>query len=114
MTERLELVVLEIPDLGERRVQNGGGMALREHEAIALRILGILGVVAHHAGEKERCHDVRRRKRPARMSGARRLEHLYDIAPHPVGDEGNLRVVVCASASQLFCCHVRPFKEKSP
>ena len=52
----------EVAVLGERRVLDGRRVALAEHEPVAGRPFGVVGIVTEHS-VVERCHDVRRRER---------------------------------------------------
>ena len=55
--------------LGPRRVEQRRGMALRQHEAVGMLVLGVRGVVPH-LGEEQRRHQIRRREAGGRMTAA--------------------------------------------
>ncbi len=68
----------EVAVLSQRRVLDRSGVALAEHEAIARRPVGILGVVAQHA-VVERRDDVGRRQRRVQVAGLRHREHPHAV-----------------------------------
>ena len=109
LAERDELLMREVADLRESGIEHGGGVTLREHEAVARGVLRICRIVAERAGKEECRHDVRRGKRPARVPAARRREHLDLVAAHAIRDKGDLRIASHARAPELICCHVHPF-----
>ena len=79
LAQRRQLFAWEIARMGERRVQHRRGMAFGQHEPVALRVARVRRVVAHHAAEIQRAHDLGRRKRPSRMAASRLRQHLHDV-----------------------------------
>src|SRR5207253_3570302 len=62
----------------EHGVEGGDRMALREHDAVAVRPVRALGIVPQ-APEVDRGEDVDHRERAAGMPGARVGEHAEDL-----------------------------------
>ncbi len=79
------MVAAEVARLGERGIEHRRGVALREHEAIAARPLGVGCVVAHDAAEEQHGDDVGCRERAAGVAAAGLGDHLDDVGPHPRG-----------------------------
>ena len=74
-----QLGAIERAGLGPGRVQHRRGVALRQHEPIAVRVLRILRIEAH-LGEEQRRHDVGRRQQlvgwPLPASDVERTESI--------------------------------------
>ena len=84
LAQREQLVVGDEAKLGKRGVEHRRGMALREDEVIALRVLRVILGVIHHAAEVERRNDIRGRKRPTRVTATGLFKHLDDVFAHVV------------------------------
>ena len=91
-----QLGAIEGAGLGPRGVQNRRGVALRQHEAIALGILRILRIEAH-LREEERGRELGHRHAAGRMAAAGLRRGAHGIDPEPGGDilqSGNERRAV--------------------
>jgi hypothetical protein len=74
-----QFLVLHEADLRPRGVQQRRGMALRQHEAIVVRVTRV-GRVEPHLGEEQRGHEIRGRGARGRMTaaGGRRRANRID------------------------------------
>ena len=80
-----DLVVREVAGLRERRVEHRRRMPLGEDEPVAVRPVGILGVVPQEPAEVEGRHDLGGRQRAAGMARAGLGRHLQDVFPDRLG-----------------------------
>ena len=78
-----QVVHREVPGLGQSGVVRRSGVALGQHELVAVLPRGVLGAVLHDLEEKGG-YDIGVREGPARMTGLRREGHLDDVAPDQV------------------------------
>ena len=74
LTERVQHGLREIAQDAQRRVQDGADVALREHKAVAVRPVRVLGVYVH-LGEVQRGDHVRGGEGTARVAGLRLIYH---------------------------------------
>ena len=73
-----QVLAREVAVLGERRVLDRGGVALGEHEAVALAPVGVRRIVAKHP-VVEGGDDVGRRQRGVEVAGFRHSEHPHAL-----------------------------------
>src|SRR6266850_4434314 len=78
LAQRDELFLGKVAGLGQHGIERRDGVALGEHDPIALGPVRPLGIVPQ-AAEVERGEDVDHRERAARMPGARVREHAQDL-----------------------------------
>ena len=78
VAELLQLADIEIAAVGQHRIQAGGAVALGEHKAVPVGVLGGLGVDVH-LFEVEIGKDVRRGEGASRMAGLGVI-HAFDDA----------------------------------
>src|SRR4029078_6832256 len=69
--------------------KNRAAMPFRQNEAVAIRPLGIAGIVTQHI-EKQRDDNFSRRKGPPRLARASLGDHLDHRASHAFGDGSQL------------------------
>src|SRR5690606_24897463 len=72
LAQGLQLFLREVTGLGEDGVQQRGGVALAQDEAIALRRGGVLRIMAEEPTKVEANGDLDRRQRAGRMAGTGR------------------------------------------
>ena len=82
LAQRAQLLFGDIADFGQRGVQHGRGMALRQDETVALGALRVVLVIVHDAAEVEAGDDICRRERTAGMAASGLAEHLDDVGAH--------------------------------
>jgi hypothetical protein len=81
---RPELLWVEEAASGQSGVQRGAGVALAEHEVVAIGPLGLLGPQPQDTEEEDR-EDVRRREAAAEVGAERLRGHVDDALAHPGG-----------------------------
>ena len=79
VVQREEHVTVEETALGEDRVPGGAGVALGEHEAVAVLPLGVLGIVLELLAVQNG-HDLDDGERAAQVAIATVQQHLDDVA----------------------------------
>ena len=79
LTEILELIAADEAALGQHRVVARGRVALAQHEAVALRHLGVLRINAHVV-KKHAHHQLHRREGTTGMAAACIGGHVDDIS----------------------------------
>ena len=79
------LIYGRVAALGHHGIEHGSGVAFGEDEAVALRPLGVGGVVPHDV-EEERDQDLDRGKRSAGMAGFGGPDHFDDVTASLLGD----------------------------
>ena len=118
-----QLGAIEGAGLGPRRVEDRRGVPLRQHEAIAVRVLRILRIEAH-LGEEQRRHEIGHRHAAGRMAAAGFRGGAHRIDAQPGGDilqSGNERrainghdgVVRCQILFRFRCRRQMPTFEPS-
>ena len=76
-----EFVAADKAQLRQDRVIAGGGVALAQHEAVAVGVLGILGINAHVVVEYAG-HQLHHGQGAAGMAAARVGDHGDDVTAH--------------------------------
>ena len=82
LPERHELFLGEVAELCERCIENRGGVALAEDEAIAVGVGCVIGVDVHDIAKVQGGDDVCCRKAATGMAAACLVQHLDDIDAH--------------------------------
>ena len=101
-----DLVVREVAGLRQRRVEHRRRMPLGEDEPVAVRPVGVLGVVPQEPAEIERRHDLDGRQRAAGMPRAGLGRHPQDVFPDRLGT-GQQGVKVIGHGCNLLLEQIR-------
>lgn len=88
-------------------VQSGGAVALRQDEAVPVRVLGVLGIHPHHI-EIQNSQNVHGRERAAQMPGRTVVDHVQAQKP-PLGrdDFQPTHIIVHIVASSSSCVRMQ-------
>ena len=74
--EKLQLFSREVALQGQDGIEGGRTVALGEHEAVPVRIVGVLRVHLHLVKIEHR-QNVHHRESPADMAGGRSMDHIH-------------------------------------
>ena len=86
LTEMVKLLASEIAAFAQRAIERGSRVTLRQHKAVAVRILVVLGVNALHDVKIQRNERFRCGQRSAGMASTRLVGHNDDVPPHLTAD----------------------------
>ena len=86
LTEMVKLLASEIAAFAQRAIERGSRVTLRQHKAVAVRILVVLGVNALHDVKIQRNERFRCGQRSAGMARTRLVGHNDDVPPHLTAD----------------------------
>ena len=100
LAQRVELVLGTIAAFRHHRVQDRAAVPFGKNEAVAIRPLGVGGIVPHHV-EEQRDDDFGAESDPPGMAGFRLGDHLDHLAPHLLGNGRKLGRVAGGSACLL-------------